>query len=172
MIPSNPARALAAAGGFALVFAVLHAPAVAQNFKARTINVSATSICEAPLPTYNVQLRKRPVAVQNESNEAVFISCTLPADGVGFSQGASVRVNFRASGAGATVACTMVSGIDSSLDYVPREQAIPAGGVAFIQWDAINKRTNAGTYALSCLLPAGVAMETISHTQIGQPFEI
>jgi hypothetical protein len=172
MIPSSSRRGLAAAGACALAFAGLHAPAFSQSFAARTINVSATSICDAPLPVYNVQLRKRPVAVQNESTEAVFVTCTLPADFVGFSQAASVRVDFQALGAGATIACTMVSGIDTALNYVTREQAVPGGGTASIQWDAIDKRTNAGTYAFNCLLPAGVAMETISHTQVGYSFEI
>ncbi|MBJ6981724.1 hypothetical protein [Luteimonas sp. MC1572] len=165
MIPTCIPRTIAAASFFVLASAVLHSPH-ADAASMRTISVSATGVCDAPLPVYNVHLRRRPVALQNESDQSVFVSCTLPTDVMGDSNSGSVVVGFKSFAGAATVSCTMVSGTSGAqVFYVPRDQAIAANGRAGITWLQVNKWSNSGTYAFSCNLPAGVAMETITYTQ-------
>ena len=163
---ANPVhRVLAAAGIGLCLSAALHAPAAGAATQ-RTINLSATSVCEAPLPTFNVHLRKRPVAVQNESDRPVFVSCTLPTDGNGNANTGSVEVSFASFDSAATISCTMVSGTSGNqVFYVPQDVAIEANGRVSMLWTNINKWSYPGTYAFSCNLPPGVAMETISYTQ-------
>lgn len=163
---ANPVHRVLAAAGIGLCLSVaLHSPAAGAATQ-RTINLSATSVCEAPLPTFNVHLRKRPVAVQNESDRPVFVSCTLPTDGHGHWNSGSVEVTFASFDGAATVNCTMVSGTSGDqVFYVPQEVAVAANGRVTLAWTQINKWSYPGTYAFSCNLPPGVAMETISYTQ-------
>lgn len=157
--------ALLAAATCACLSIALHSPDAAAATQ-RTINLSATSVCEAPLPVFNVHLRKRPVAVQNESDRPVFVSCTLPTDSAGQSTTGSVRVSFASFGEAATISCTMVSGTtDPQVFYVPQERALAADGRVVMDWNNVNKWSTSGTYSFSCNLPPGVAMETITYTQ-------
>jgi hypothetical protein len=165
MLRSRHPRAFARAGLCVLAVAALHAPTVLAA--ERTINVSATGICDAPLPVFNAELRRRPVAVQNESTRPVFVTCTLPTDREGQSATGKVRVGFRASGPAATISCTMVSGTDAVTYYVVEDVQIAGGGQASVFWEDIDKWSSSGTYSFSCNLPAGVAMDTISYTQTG-----
>ncbi|MGY1458538.1 MULTISPECIES: hypothetical protein [unclassified Luteimonas] len=165
MIASPVHRALVAAGACVCLSMAVHSPA-ADAATQRTINLSATSVCEAPLPVFNVHLRKRPVAVQNESDRPVFVSCTLPTDSAGQSNTGSVRVSFATFGEAATISCTMVSGTrGAQVFYVPEERALAANGRVVMDWNDINKWSTSGTYAFSCNLPPGVVMETITYTQ-------
>lgn len=165
MIATQIHRALAAAGTGLCLSLVLHSP-VADAATQRTINLSATSVCEAPLPVYNVQLRKRPVAVQNESDSSVFVTCTLPTDDYGHSNTGTVEVTFASfDGAAANIGCTMVSGTrGAQVFYVSQERSLAASGRVSMTWENINKWSS-GMYAFSCNLPSGVAMETITYTQ-------
>jgi len=165
MIATHVQRALAAAGTGLCLSMALHSP-VADAATQRTINLSATSVCEAPLPVFNVHLRKRPVAVQNESDSPVFVTCTLPTDNAGHSNTGTVEVTFASfDGAVSTIGCTMVSGTrGAQVFYVPGEVLLPASGRVALVWENVNKWTS-GMYAFSCNLPPGVAMETITYTQ-------
>lgn len=165
MKPVSIPRALACAGLCIVATAIL-TPGEALAAVTRTVNVSSTGVCDAPLPVYNDHLRRRPVAVQNESSEPVFVSCTLPTDTLGARSTGSVRVSFKSTAGAATVNCTMVSGTrGAQVMYVPKGQALAAGSRATLEWTAIDKWSSSGTYSFSCTLPPGVAMETISHTQ-------
>ncbi|MEN1928882.1 hypothetical protein WCE37_07775 [Luteimonas sp. MJ250] len=165
MIDRRFPRALASAGLCVFVSLLLQ-PVDASAATTRTINVSATGICDAPLPHFNVNLRRRPVAVQNQGAQPVFVSCTLATDDYGQSTTGAVRVTFKSSGDAASVSCTMVSGTrDAQVFYVGAEQAIPAGGRASVAWQQINKWSTSGTYSFNCHLPPGVAMETVTYTQ-------
>ena len=133
----------------------------AAAMPSRTRHISATAVCEAPLPIYDATLRKRPVAIANEGTSPIFISCALPTDHSGGVATSEVRVLF-ASRVQRTVNCTIVAGVDSDLYREGRSVVVPAAGVASIQWNGIDKRGVAGAISLSCTLPPGTEVRTLS----------
>lgn len=163
---ANPAapRALHAALPCVLLLALVPA-ADADAMPTRTRHISATAVCEAPLPSFDVSLRKRPVAIANEGSSGIFISCALTTDHTGDLATNEVRILF-ASPDQRTVNCTIVAGVGSNLYREGKSVTVPAGGVAAIHWTGIHKRGGEGAIALSCTLPGGVEVRTLSLHEV------
>lgn len=155
---------VAASLALAVLAAVSHAPGAAAA-EIRAISVSPTAICEAPLPVFNATLRKRPVAIANEGTAGIYVSCTLMTDGIGEYQG-WISVSFRSAGPAANVPCTLVAGGTITQDFIPGSVNVPAGATRRLEWGEAHKRDPSGSYAFSCLLPAGIEMSTITFAQI------
>jgi hypothetical protein len=90
------------------------ATAVKYNSKA------ASGACQAPLPNYEGNFRKRPLAVANEGSTAAFLTCGIDnPDGNNRTNEVTLYVLNRTSAA-ADISCTMVDGaIDATLGQSP-----------------------------------------------------
>lgn len=147
--------------------AVLHAP-VSSAATERVQRISATAVCEAPLPSFDVTLRKRPVGIRNEGEVPIFISCALPADSTAPRGGAMVSVRFAlpAGAPAVTMACTLVAGSPGNLHYAVGSVAVASGGSAWLTWSNIDKQATRGALNFSCNLPPGMDVSTILYREV------
>ena len=140
---------------------------------------NATGACQPALPAFDGQIRKRPLAVQNEGTAPAFVSCSLTGttSGVGGSGGRTVETVWlyarNATATSATLGCTLVdnfSGNATPTAYIPKSLVLPPGGAGVLQWDAAD---NGGVnYILvanfSCSLPVGVGL-TLTRVDYRDP---
>lgn len=156
----------------ALAVALLAAGALApQPAAALRVVAQATAICQGALPAFETQIRKRPLALQNEGEANAFVTCSFnnPGQNSGGTRISGVTIHLQNSQAARTVACTGVNtsaGADASAALyatksiqVPRDaggstalEFLPAdfpGGGFLLPGDSIN---------LSCNLPPGVGI--------------
>jgi hypothetical protein len=159
----NPAVA-ACALALATLF---HAPEGSAATE-RVQRISATAVCEAPLPVFDLPLRKRPIGIGNEGTTAIFVSCALPADAVAAPGGAtvSVRLAMLSTTAAATVNCQLVTGTTDALSYTAGSAVVPAGGATWLTWDNIDKGAAGGTLNFLCNLPPRVDLSTIVYREV------
>ena len=124
----------------------------------------AVSSCEAPLPVYDSQLRKRPRGIINESSTSIFISCGMPADVFGDVWRVDLEFTNRSSSS-ATVSCTLVTGSPSGfLTSYHKQLFLPgSGGTTWMMFDKLidnNDQYFDDQQAVSCLLPPQVEINS------------
>jgi hypothetical protein len=161
-------RRLPVAASCVLAFAgAMHLPAASAATE-RVQRISAMAVCEAPLPSFDVSLRKRPVGIRNEGGAPIFISCALPADTTAPRGGAVVSVRFAllAGTPAAAVDCSLVAGVPGNLQYTVGTVAVPSGGSAWLTWGGIDKQAAAGSLNFSCNLPPGMDVSTIMYREL------
>lgn len=127
---------------------------------------SATGVahCQAALPAYEGQIRKRPLAIQNEGTASAFITCALPTEGTAF--GGTKRVFIylvSAASTPQTVSCTLVNGLTNSPQYVAKSILVPVNpsgnGTLLDFLPADNGGSNFGRWVqVSCDIPPGVGI--------------
>ena len=125
---------------------------------------NAVDVCQGALPSYDTALRKRPLAIANESDETAFISCSLRAP-LGSLEGPAPEVTTvvilltnRGSEA-QSVSCTLVDGVAAPFPtfppvYLPKTAEIQPDAFAAVYW--FDFETEAGRFRLpnlSCALP-------------------
>ncbi len=124
---------------------------------------NATSYCQTALPVFDGNIRKRPLAVQNEGRVPAFVTCSFAAQNTPLD---SVTV-FAFNGSDATVSfkCTGVTGGagSASNQYVVKTVSIPASdrdGLAWIPADFGGAATipGSGYFSVSCVLPPGLGI--------------
>lgn len=164
---SFPCRMSAAASCALGLFAMLHAPAASAATE-RVQRVSATAVCEAPLPVFDTTLRKRPIGITNQGGPSVFVSCSLPADSAAPPGGASVSARFAMIGEAppVTVQCQLVAGTADAPTYTAGSIVVPAAGSAWLTWNGVDKGTASATLNFSCHLPSGVDLSTIMYREV------
>lgn len=164
--PSHIRKPAVAACALALA-ALLHAPEGSAATE-RVQRISATAVCEAPLPVFDLTLRKRPIGIGNEGTTPIFVSCSLPADTVAPPGGAtvSVRLAMLSTTAPATVNCNLVTGTPDNLAYTAGSAVVPAGGTTWLTWDNVHKGAASGTLNFSCNLPPQVDLSTIMYREV------
>jgi hypothetical protein len=120
--------------------------------------------CQPALPAYEGQIRKRPLAMVNESTTPAFVTCAITTNEVSLNiQSFSTRVTNQGA-TPATVTCTAVVGDETDAggaQYVPRTIELAAGARGVLNWtgaDTGGVLLNADSIALSCQLPPGVAL--------------
>jgi len=147
--------------------ALLHAPD-SQAATERVQRISATAVCEAPLPVFDVTLRKRPLGIGNEGTTPIFVSCALPADSVAPPGGASVSVRLAmlSNAPATTVNCNLVAGTPDNLSYTAGSTVVPSGGTAWLTWNNVHKGSARGTLNFSCNLPPQVDLGTIMYREV------
>jgi len=149
----------------------------------REFHQNASGTCQAALPAYEGQVRKRPLALQNEGAANAFASCSL------FSPGASassfldgeiyaVSINLDNNGAQAVdVTCTLVVGASrsSANHYFTRTQTLPANStynqIAWSQDPDFDGGKIGPPPGISCNLQPGVGIATTSiyyYEEIGE----
>jgi hypothetical protein len=147
--------------GLGLIFA---SGAVGAVTSQRAFNQNATGSCQSALPVFDGQIRKRPLAVQNEGTASAFVSCSFvtPGDFVGVFQISLYADNN--TGSAIDISCTLVSGISKSgvPTYLPQtiKMAANSGINRFVWTAADNGGVNFNNYALSasCNLPPGTGL--------------
>ena len=131
--------------------------------------------CQAALPVFDGNIRKRPMGIGNEGSGSAFITCgidDISNSGPGFTT-IAVYLRNRAAAANVTVNCTLANGIFANPQLLPKTSTpIAAGSVAAIAWTAAgdNEDTPFGAPGLSCNLPPGIdisAVQTIRQEEIG-----
>lgn len=120
--------------------------------------------CQAALPVFDGNIRKRPLAIMNEGTSTAFITCGSDDliqgnANVNFVQIALTNFNSQE----VTMTCSLVDGIGSALAFIPKSVTIaPDTASGFISWTAADN--NGSIYffpALSCGLPPGVAISYV-----------
>ena len=125
-----------------------------------------TASCQGAVPAHEGKLRKRPLAIANESAETAFVSC-----GLTMSQGESpngsyyVYVVLTNRGAvSATVNCTLVEGYAGfGSRYHPKSVTLEPGETDdTFAWSWADNNFMALAYpAISCALPPGVEINGV-----------
>lgn len=122
-----------------------------------------TASCQAALPVFDGNIRKRPMALANEGTGNAFVTCdTDTMDNFNSEKFKTVGIYFtNRSAASVTVSCTLVTGLTPFVPIVsfPKTSpTIPSGGNSAVVWTASgdNSDVNFGYPAVSCNLPAGV----------------
>lgn len=77
----------------------------------RTVAGNATNFCQSSLPVFDVQIRKRPLSVQNEGTASAFVTCAFSSQ-----EEIKLAVTYFHSTAGTPqmVTCTGVAGTNKS----------------------------------------------------------
>jgi len=131
--------------------------------RTRSWYANATSYCQSALPVFDGNIRKRPLAVQNESRTSAFVTCSFAAQNTGLD---SVTVfAFNGGDATASFKCTGVTGGAGSVSnqYVAKTVSIPTStrnGLAWVPADFGNGAVipGSGYFSVSCVLPPGVGI--------------
>lgn len=129
----------------------------------RVFSANATSYCQAALPVFDGNIRKRPLAVQNEGAEAAFVTCAFTAQSSGLGPVTVIAANTGSSDA--TLTCTGVTGYNTgSNEYASKTIVVPASGWQGMQWTGADFDgapaliPGSGLFGISCKLPPGVGI--------------
>ncbi|MGY0613074.1 MULTISPECIES: hypothetical protein [unclassified Luteimonas] len=115
--------------------------------------------CQAALPAFEGQVRKRPLALQNEGTASAFVTCAPP-QFTGLADGDyGLDVTFINNGSSAaTVSCTGVSIGQIPTIYVSKAISVPSGATRILNW----KDTDGSSkWVTSCNLPPGTGIGTV-----------
>lgn len=130
--------------------------------RARLYYANATSYCQTALPVFDGQVRKRPLAVQNEGTGPAFVTCSFTAQSTGLDSVVLFASND--GDAAAALTCTGVTSVQGSgSQYVSKTVVIQASGKGGIVWlpnDFGSGSTipGGGYFSVSCNLPPGVGI--------------
>jgi hypothetical protein len=146
--------------------AVMPAGDAGAMTKTRFYYANPTSYCQTALPVFDGNVRKRPLAVQNEGTTGAFITCSFTAQSTGLDSVVVLASNDGA--AAATLTCTGVTSVQGGSDggpseYVSKTVTIAASGVAGLIWlpDDFGMGSTipgGGYFSVSCNLPPGVGI--------------
>jgi hypothetical protein len=133
----------------------------------RTIYAQANGAgaCQGALPNYEGQIRKRPLAIQNEGSAGAFITCSpVSLQGNALHGTGHELILINNTNVTKTVNCTGVSGAN----YMPKSVQVPGNGQASLSWleaDGVGGM-NLDTMNMSCLIPPGIGIRTLYTRQI------
>jgi hypothetical protein len=117
--------------------------------------------CQAAMPVYEGQIRKRPLAIANESDKPAFVTCALSGEEVSLNvQSFSTRLS-NGSNVAVTVRCTAVVGDElANASYISKSLTLAPGAAGNLTWtgaDAGGLLTSK-SIAMSCELPSFAAL--------------
>ncbi len=164
--PMYPSR-IAILAVLTTVAGLTAAPDLLAVTKQRNNVQNGSGACQASLPNYEGQIRKRPLAIQNEGTEIAFVSCSFVGTDLGVGGTKSIDrlyiYVYNSNNTATNVSCTMVDGINfGSNTYFPKTQSVPQFAANYLyQWTAA--ADNAGvnfdnTVNVSCGLPPGTGI--------------
>ncbi len=137
--------------------------ALAVN-KMRSFVQNATGACQSALPVFDGQIRKRPLAVQNEGTSAAFVSCSFMDTDRSVNGVTDVYLYAdNNTSSSVTVNCTLVTGVSGlGPQYFPKSIVLPANSKLnqFLWTSADNGGSNFSSFAInaSCQLPVGTGL--------------
>ncbi|MEP6634226.1 MAG: hypothetical protein ABJA62_08440, partial [Luteimonas sp.] len=129
---------------------------------------NATGACQSALPVFEGQIRKRPLALQNEGTAPAFVSCSLMGTdrsvaGIRFVQvRADNNTNSRVD-----LTCTLVTGLSKFgvQQFLPKKFGLLPNNIGELFWsDADNGGIPFDNFTVnvSCNLPVGTGLSQIS----------
>jgi len=126
-------------------------------------SANAVSYCQAALPVFDVQLRKRPLAVVNEGDASAFVTCAFTRHG---NSDSILTLLMFAQNTGANsqdLTCTLVAGVAGAADnqLVVKTVTLPPGQPRQISWtggDFSGGVVPDTQYSMSCSLPPGIGL--------------
>jgi len=132
----------------------------------RSLAANASGTCQSALPVYDVNIRKRPRAIQNEGDSAAFVTCSYYSQGLDIqstSNPSSLRVYASVvDGVEDSLTCTLVMGNgDGPSTYIVKTISLAATGeLAVIWWDSTDfpNPPPSGLFSISCNLTPGVGI--------------
>ncbi len=159
--PVSSTACLAAALG-----ALLAASSALAEEKPRSFVQNATGACQSALPVYDGQIRKRPLALQNEGTASAYVSCSFMStvDGIGGSRSIGGVFLYADNNTGSDVdmTCTLVDGISGSAPiYIPKTITMSANSRGNTFYWLVNDNGGERFYVTvnaSCNLPVGVGL--------------
>jgi hypothetical protein len=135
------------------------------------LQANGAGICQAALPNYEGQIRKRPLAIQNEGSSPAFVTCSPTSLQFAASSefGHGVYLQNR-SDSPVTVSCTGVMGAsDWPAEYSAKSVEIGPESTGSIYWASSdfpsNLADNSTTFNLSCALLPGTGILTVYVNQ-------
>ncbi|MEN1973038.1 hypothetical protein WCE34_12010 [Luteimonas sp. MJ204] len=147
-----------AAAGVLLLGATQHAQALDLL---TTTGSGPVGNCQAALPVFEGLIRKRPLAVVNESDAPAFVTCALANEEVSLNvQSFSTRIS-NSSTAPVTVTCTAVVGDElATASYIPKSITLAGGTAGNLTWSGADAGglLTSKSIALSCRLPPMAAL--------------
>ena len=130
----------------------------------RDYSIKAAGNCNGALPSYEGELRKRPLGVQNEGTATAFVTCSLPGDFFASGNFLVAAAFTNQNSTPVTVNCTLVDGATAPFmvpAYYPQSITLPANGVDVFEWTPAGEEPFTALANLSCNLPPGVAINVL-----------
>lgn len=128
-----------------------------------------TANCQAALPVFDGNIRKRPLAFANEGATHAFVTCdtdnfSIPVEG----SFTLVGMYFSNDGADdAAITCTLVDILANGTHYFPESTgSIPPGGNSFILWSPSSYYDDGQLFrapAISCNLPPQTRINFVEY---------
>lgn len=126
-------------------------------------------VCQAALPSFEGQIRKRPLAIQNEGTATAFVSCALPqfTDVTLNDPEFGLTVSFvNANDTAVSVNCAGVA-LGDGIAYIPKVIAVPANThiespPVSLSWDETDEG-GASYNVVSCALPPGIGITFVQN---------
>lgn len=158
---------------YALTAAIALAVALmAQAPQARAASVAANAVrfCQASLPAYNTDLRKRPLGIQNEGSTGAFISCGLQWHVWHLLAGITPQAYVTATNRNATatdLTCTLLDGHPwQTINYHTKTLSMASNSSASLVWVPSDFNYFPGTSLIgyenfSCHVPPGVEINLV-----------
>jgi hypothetical protein len=126
-----------------------------------TTGTGAVGNCQAALPAYEGDVRKRPLALVNEGAAPVFVTCALAGEEVSLNvQSFATRIS-NASAAAVDVTCTAVVGDEAATAaYIPKTISLAPGTVGDLTWTGadVGGLLTSKSIAFNCQLPPMAAL--------------
>jgi hypothetical protein len=141
--------------GYALL-----APTQAQAYG---VQGNATAFCQAALPVFDTNLRKRPLAVVNEGSTDTYVTCSYPVDNYAYEvYDVDVYISNH-TGITKDVNCTLIDGYDNGdVTFIAKTtRSYDDGDYHDAYWNVYNDNDGVGfgtTVSVSCALPAGIGL--------------
>ena len=160
---SKMCAVFALTAGIGSVLASGDASAVTLN---RSFVQNATGACQSALPVFDGQIRKRPLALQNEGTASAFVSCSFMGTDRGIGGPRSVNAVYLSAdnntASDVSLTCTLVDGYSGgSNTFIPKTiTMLPNSKVNTFLWQpSDNGGLNyAYTVNVSCNLPVGTGL--------------
>jgi hypothetical protein len=171
-----------AIGGLALGLAIVLTPGAAHAyFQSRVLIANPVSYCQAALPVFDGNIRKRPLALRNEGQGSAFVTCSFTAEGGTSSSLHYVRLRvsgspFRGQDDIGCTGVTSAAGYDNQYVTKTFSPSVLDTNTVFewvpddfdFEFDFI---PGGGLFSVSCQLPPGAAIldsEIMFYTWIGE----
>lgn len=122
---------------------------------------TGSGACQAALPAFEGQVRKRPLALQNEGTAPAFVSCSPHQFLSLYDATYGVRLEIVNIGsAAASVTCTAVNVNAEAPEYIPKTVEVAAGSNAAMDFSESVDGFSFGSF--SCNLPVGTGIGFIA----------
>ncbi len=147
-----------------VIAALATTDATAAEYIGRHIVANATSHCQTALPVFDGNVRKRPLAVQNEGDGDVFVTCSFTGQAIGLVQVRLYLSNANPPSQQIPVSCTAVTGHRRQANEYVTKTTVVQGYLGQLLWNnedfvgTPNSIPGLGLFSVSCKLPPGIGI--------------